>query len=41
MVRLNMGLNHVVEVVCPDCGAKHHRGAKEAGCLVLLEECMN
>jgi hypothetical protein len=28
MVRLNMGLNHSVEVVCPECGAKHHRTIK-------------
>ena len=28
MVRLNLGLNHTVEVVCPMCGAKHHRTIK-------------
>lgn len=28
MVRLNMGLNHTVEVVCPNCGTKHHRTIK-------------
>jgi hypothetical protein len=25
MVKLNVGINHGVEVVCPMCGAKHHR----------------
>jgi hypothetical protein len=27
-VRLNMGLNHSVEIVCPMCKAKHHRTIK-------------
>ncbi len=29
IVRLNMHINHVVEVVCPECGRKHRRNIKE------------
>jgi hypothetical protein len=34
LVRLNMAINHVVEVVCPNCGHKHLRNIVKG---VILE----